>query len=88
MTTKFETGKTYWTRSPCDHNCIIKMRVARRTAKTIFTCPAQSSLLVKPQLRVQYWDNGSGDQVEHVMPWGRSSMAPVLSADRVGEGPQ
>lgn len=33
----FETGKTYTTRSACDHNCIFSIKVVSRTAKTIKT---------------------------------------------------
>lgn len=32
---QFEAGKTYTTRSICDHDCIISLTVIKRTAKTI-----------------------------------------------------
>lgn len=31
----FEAGKTYQTRSICDHNCIIAVTIEKRTAKTV-----------------------------------------------------
>lgn len=67
---KFETGKTYFTRSVCDHDCIIKVTVASRTAKTIVTDDGK-------RLRITEWHG-----VESVKPWGSYSMAPVVSADR------
>lgn len=67
---KFEAGKTYWTRSVCDHNCIVRVAVAKRTAKTITTDEGKT-------LRIREW-NG----VEQVKPWGTYSMAPIVGADR------
>ena len=67
--TKFETGKTYSTRSACDHDCIIRVTVVSRTEKTIKTADGKS-------LRVTEHDG-----VEHVRPWGRYSMAPIVGAD-------
>ena len=32
---KFEVGKTYYTRSACDHNCIYRFTVISRTAKMV-----------------------------------------------------
>jgi hypothetical protein len=66
---KFESGKTYSTRSICDHNCIIRVTVARRTAKTIVTSEGKTFRI------------GLYDDVEYVMPWGRYSMSPMVSAD-------
>jgi hypothetical protein len=34
--TKFEVGRTYSTRSVCDHNCIFSYTVTRRTDKTVW----------------------------------------------------
>jgi len=64
----FETGKTYSTRSACDHNCIISVTVARRTVKTITTTSGKT-------LRV-----GQYDGAEFVKPWGTYSMAPIVRA--------
>lgn len=66
----FEPGKTYSTRSLCDHDCIFSITVARRTAKTITTSAGKT-------LRVSQYD---GD--ETVMPLGRYSMAPVILASK------
>lgn len=66
--TTFQAGKTYTTRSACDHGCIISVVVASRTAKTIKTDKGQT-------LRV-----GVHDGVEFVRPWGSYSMAPIVRA--------
>lgn len=66
--TKFETGRTYSTRSVCDHECIISVTVARRTAKTIVTTDGK-------RFRV-----GEYDGSEYVKPWGSYSMAPIVRA--------
>jgi len=71
MTNTFEAGKTYWTRSICDHDCIIRVSVVSRTAKTIKTDKGKV-------LRIATY-NG----VEQVKPWGSYSMAPIVGADRV-----
>ena len=31
----FEVGKTYFTTSACDSNCIFKVEIVKRTAKTV-----------------------------------------------------
>lgn len=59
---KFEAGKTYSTRSVCDHDCIIRVTVAKRTAKTITTDAGKV-------LRI-----GEYEGVEFVKPWGSYSM--------------
>jgi hypothetical protein len=66
--TAFQTGKTYTTRSACDHNCVFSITVAKRTAKTITTTSGKS-------LRV-----GSYDGAEFVRPMGNYSMAPIIRA--------
>lgn len=68
---KFETGKTYKTRSVCDSDCVIEITIAKRTAKTIITTEGK-------RLRVAVWEG-----VESVKPWGSYSMAPIVRADRV-----
>jgi len=71
--TKFETGKTYYTRSVADYDTIVRVTVAKRTDKTIVTA-------LGDRLRINVW-NG----VEQVKPWGSYSMAPIVSADRLLE---
>lgn len=67
----FTPGQTYYTRSICDHNCIVKLTVAKRTAKTITTTEGKT-------FRV------SG-AVESVKPWGNHSMCPIITADDTKE---
>ena len=66
--TTFQPGKTYTTRSACDHNCIFSVTVIGRTAKTIKTSDGKT-------LRVGQWDG-----VEFVRPMGSYSMAPIVRA--------
>ena len=68
-TTTFQAGRTYSTRSICDHNCIFSITVAKRTAKTIVTTEGKT-------LRIALW-NG----VESVKPHGNYSMAAIIRAD-------
>lgn len=71
--TRFKQGVTYAARSICDHNCIIRLRVAKRTAKTVTTAEGKT-------LRI-----GEHDGAEFVKPWGSYSMAPIVRAsDREG----
>jgi len=66
--TTFTAGHTYTTRSIGDANCIITVRVADRTAKTILTTEGK-------KLRISSYDG-----VEFVRPWGNYSMAPIVRA--------
>ena len=66
--TTFQAGKTYTTRSACDHNCIFSVTVASRTAKTIKTTGGKT-------LRVGIYDGA-----EFVKPMGSYSMAPIVTA--------
>lgn len=66
---KFETGKTYSTRSICDHNCIFSITVISRTAKTIKTKCSKT-------LRVKEYDGN-----EQVKPFGSYSMCAIIGAD-------
>jgi hypothetical protein len=70
---KFQAGKTYATRSVCDHDCIIRVAVVSRTAKTITADCGHRGVKT---LRVSEYDG-----VEQVKPWGSYSMAPIVSAD-------
>ena len=69
----FQVGKTYTTRSACDHNCIFTIKVISRTAKTIKTIdkygePRTYRVSVSPY-----------DGAERVS-MGSYSMAPGFSA--------
>lgn len=68
--TVFEVGKTYITRSIGDHDCIYRVTVAARTARTIKTSDGKT-------LRIK---DRAG--IETVSPLGSYSMSPVLFADR------
>lgn len=74
---KFETGKTYATASICDSECIFSMTVIRRTAKTLVV---NVDSWGEKRLRVTVIDG-----VETVMPLGRYSMAPVITAEKLVE---
>ena len=65
---KFEAGKTYTTRSACDHDCVVRVVVAKRTAKTLTTDKGKV-------LRISEY--GGAEQVK---PWGSYSMAPIVQA--------
>lgn len=67
----FQIGKTYTTRSACDHECVIRVEVVARTAKTIKTATGKT-------LRVSIGYDGA----EMVKPWGTYSMAPIVSASK------
>jgi hypothetical protein len=71
--TKFETGKTYYTRSVADYDTIVRVTVAKRTDKTIVTAAGD-------RLKIKVWDG-----IEQVKPWGSYSMAPIVGADRMLE---
>ena len=68
---RFEVGKTYYTRSICDHDTVFKITIARRTEKSIWTTEGK-------QLRVA--PNWEGN--ESVKPFGTYSMCAIISADR------
>lgn len=70
----FEVGKTYSTRSACDHECIFRITVAKRTAKTITTDKGAV-------LRIGIYSGA-----EEVYPRGRYSMAPVINATKLDKG--
>jgi hypothetical protein len=73
MTKTFETGKTYQTRSACDHDCIFSFTILARTAKTV-TVEGHGKT-VRRGLTV--WEG-----VEQFKPFGNYSMAAVISADK------
>jgi hypothetical protein len=68
----FEAGTLYTTRSIGDHDCIVRVNVAKRTAKTITTTEGKT-------LRISL--NHRGDEM--VRPWGRFSMSPTVDASDV-----
>lgn len=84
MVSKFVVGRTYYTRSVCDHDCIITVKVVSRTAKTI---RAETSKGTQTLRVSEYQDRSRLDVIEQVKPWGRYSMAPIVGADREHASP-
>ena len=75
---KFELGKTYMTRSLCNYDCIITLKVIARTNATITAiddCGETKKYRISKKL-TEIRD------AETVMPWGTYSMAPMISADK------
>lgn len=75
---KFEAGKTYVGRSTVDTDYVIWAEIVRRTAK---------SAVIKTNSnpdgkRVKIYVTHDGKE-EYLLPWGRFSMAPCISANRV-----
>lgn len=71
--TQFEVGKTYATRSICDHDCIFAFTILSRTAKQV-TVNVHGKT-VKRGLSIY-----SG--VEQFKPFGNYSMCAIISADK------
>ncbi len=74
--TKFEEGKTYYTRANTDSDFIIWAEVVRRTPKMAF-------IKTNGNDKTHGVKIFSADGYEYMLPWGRYSMAPCISADRV-----
>lgn len=74
MTNKFQVGKTYATRSICDHNCIFSYTIVSRTEKTVTIKSGDKTT----RRKVREYDGA-----EVIDPLGRYSMSPVLSANKV-----
>lgn len=71
---KFEVGKTYYTRSLCDHDCIYVIKVEARTAKTVRVTERNET----KTLRISEYRG-----VEQVKPHGSYSMAAIIGANDV-----
>ena len=67
----FEVGKTYYTRSICDHNCIFKATIVKRTAKTV-TIDEGDGKLKRCKIHT---DLGKD---EAIFPRGVYSMCPII----------
>lgn len=70
--TKFQVGRTYSTRSICDHECIFSFTILARTAKTVTT--TVSGNVVRRGVYVY-------EGVEQFKPYGNYSMAAIIGAD-------
>lgn len=75
---RFQVGKTYFTRSLCDHECIFSFEIVSRTEKTV-TIKWYGDYVTRRKIRI------GSDGVERIDPHGRYSMSPILSADDVRE---
>lgn len=75
--TKFEAGTTYYDRSACNWDCIYRVTVVRRTAKSVWITESHGDREPKRRAIVDY-----GDGIERFYPFGRYSMASVMRADR------
>jgi hypothetical protein len=70
---QFEVGKSYATRSACDHDCIFRFTILSRTAKTV-TVEVHGKT-VRRGLAI--WDG-----VETFKPFGTYSICAIMKADR------
>lgn len=73
---QFETGKTYSTRSICNHDCIFSITVISRTASTIKAQVDNEVRTLRISKKISEWRDA-----ESVLPWGNYSMCPVISAE-------
>ena len=69
---QFQSGKTYSTRSICDHETIISVTSEKRTAKTV-TAKVRGD---QKTFRIAMYEG-----VEYIKPWGSYSMAPMIFAN-------
>jgi hypothetical protein len=76
---KFEAGKTYWTTSIGDSECIWTITVLRRTAKTLYVTDENGNAKTL-RVKVDTYDGG-----ETVAPKGNYSMSPTISASKEGD---
>lgn len=73
---KFEIGKTYSMKSPCDHNCIWTYKVTARTEKMITVVDKWGETR---KLRINQKESEWNGR-ETVHPLGSYSMCPSLEA--------
>ena len=76
MAIKFEVGKTYSTRSMCDHNCIYRYTVTARRGNKL-TLESNTGTRANRMAKILPYK----PDVEKCWPMGSYSMAPVISAD-------
>ena len=72
--TKFAQGQKLSTRSICNHDCIFRGEVLKRTAKTV-TIDVRGEA---KRCKVHLDDDGT----EFIFPFGRYSMAAIFRAGR------
>jgi hypothetical protein len=72
---KFETGKTYRTRSLGDYDCVLDYKIISRTAKTLKSFDKMDNQIKTYRISIC-------EDVEQFKPWGSFSMCPMMSADK------
>ena len=72
---RFEVGKVYKMKSPCDSNCEWLYHVIKRTEKTITLIDLSNGKMKTNRVRVVMND-------EACNPLGRYSMSPILRASK------
>lgn len=77
----FQVGVEYYARSLCDHNCIFRIKVKKRTEKSIWFDSDMGRGYADRRCAVKK----DSDGVEYVMPE-RYSFAPVFRASRIADG--
>ena len=78
---KFKEGKTYFGRSLCDSDTKIRVKIVKRTPKTV-TIKMLSGWPVDQTKFTIHTSKYAGDQSEYIR-LGRYSLAPIISADRM-----
>jgi hypothetical protein len=71
---RFVVGEEYYDRSSCDYDCIFRVTVTKRTAKSVWFMYHGT----EKRAKIHQWSG-----VETFMPFGSYSMAAVMSADRL-----
>jgi hypothetical protein len=82
-TSKFQTGQTYCGRFVGDHNGKFEFRVVCRTPKMVTLEGRGFNGKDNTLLRKRFHITRNYRGVEYVMPFGRTSLAPSLSAEMV-----
>lgn len=72
---KFAAGRTYRTRSACDHKCIFGFEIVRRSAASVWIREEGGAEVKRRKITVYRG-------VETFAPFGSYSMSPIISADR------
>jgi hypothetical protein len=74
MTSTFQVGRTYYTRSIGDADCIFSFEILARTAK---------SVTIKAHGKTARRGLSVYEGVEQFKPLGSYSMCPIISADKI-----
>lgn len=70
---RFETGKTYYTKSICDSEIIYKFKIERRNMKSVW-------IMIDGKLKRRALKYHGGS--EYFEPFGNYSMSPMIKAER------